>query len=350
MTVFSKVVTGLKHRIPASDAASTTSSSSSSSSQLDVIVTPRARTKDVANSRPVAPDLRRFSDFMNPFPEVAPGGYTKYYQARAAAATDPTGSGSRPSQYALPSLCELNQRPPLGSSANRARPPPIQTTGLRTSGSGSRSARKHQQKKAAAVGPVQPLASIPEAAAEQASHRARASANQSHGLGGNSPQASLRRRKGRLLRTPSVERDFASVAHTSISGVASTPRREREGSEASGVTTLGRAGSTSSSQSSASHRSSPSSSSSTDSHSDGLLTPDDSLELSHAPSAFVYGEEVYQPRPKRVTLDKGKGLGFGMGGGMGLAGLGVGLGDWEPFERPDSRSTYRTARTHFDDI
>lgn len=40
----------------------------------------RFRRRDARNSQP--PELRRWSDFMNPFPHVELGGYTRYYQSR----------------------------------------------------------------------------------------------------------------------------------------------------------------------------------------------------------------------------------------------------------------------------
>ncbi|KAJ2919728.1 hypothetical protein MD484_g707, partial [Candolleomyces efflorescens] len=76
MTVFSKVVTGVKRR-----GKVTVANEAGSSSQ----VTQHAQLRENSQLTTVAPDLRRFSDFMNPFPAVSPGGYTKYYQAKAKA-------------------------------------------------------------------------------------------------------------------------------------------------------------------------------------------------------------------------------------------------------------------------
>ncbi|TEB25476.1 hypothetical protein FA13DRAFT_1157013 [Coprinellus micaceus] len=346
MTVFSKVVTGVKKRIPTSnsnsadndEAASLAPGSIASQSAGSSSTTQRRQTH---KQSPVAPDLRRFSGFMNPFPNVQPGGYTKYYQARAAAAagggSDASSGGSGPSPYALPSLCELNQRPPPPSSR---RPPSIQTSGLQGRGasksrsSGSGSSSRSQKTVSNSHVASSPLTAIPETSSEQESLRAHTSHSRSHSARTSSsqPLSPLKRRKGRMLRTPSVEKDFAA---------AGSPT----------VTSLGRAPSGSSSKSrSSSHRSCPSTDShSTDTSLEYPQTPEDAspvvlLPTTLPPSAFKFSD----PYANYKTRDSGISMGLGLGVGVGLGFTGD--GDWEPFERPDSRSTYRTARTHFDDF
>lgn len=277
MTVFSKVVTGVKRRGKVANEAG-------SSSQVTQL-------RENSPVTTVAPDLRRFSDFMNPFPSVSPGGYTKYYQAKAKA--DPGSS-----QFALPPLCELNQRPPAPR-----RPPAIQTSGLAT---------KHRSSRKVTSG-SKTLESIPESASDPHSAHSHEGRGQDDG-----PQGSLRRRKRRVLRTPSVERDFAQHALLDVHP------------------TLGRAASTSSQSSSSTSAHSPSHSSScdasTDSHSSNQSSPSSEfprtpVDNAPLPRAYLFHDPFDQ---KGLKIQHPQ--------------------DWEPYERPDSRSTYRTARTHFDDI
>ncbi|RXW23214.1 hypothetical protein EST38_g2652 [Candolleomyces aberdarensis] len=162
MTVFSKVVTGVKRRGKVANEAG-------SSSQVTL-------SRDNSSVTTMAPDLRRFSDFMNPFPAVSPGGYTKYYQAKAKA--DPGAS-----QFALPPLCELNQRPP----ASR-RPPAIQTSGLSTK---HRSSRKTSGSNT--------LASIPESALDPQTPHSHEGRGQDDGPQGGSL------RRPRSLRRSSLD-------------------------------------------------------------------------------------------------------------------------------------------------
>lgn len=381
---------------------------------------------------------------MNPFPAIQPGGYTKYYQARAAAASAAAASSSssfhssssssqqdqsasavpgagayhsqvngRGSQYyALPSLCELNQRPPphgghsTGLSSNqqaRIRSPPSVTAQQQSRlGVSGRKGKKGTSSHGAGTSHG-PLASIPEAGPrlDGSSHKLRvkgfdgastAGRDGQDSAEGKGPMASLRRKKRQLLRTPSIERDFGgqnNAGEQGRLGVLSSfggSQQDAEGEERLNAlradrrkvkvkgdlvevrqkkgdvdSKLGRNLSASSAQSTksskstkssvSSHRSTPSSSSSCgdssmDSHTSGsveeeLFTPDSSIELPQPPSAFACGGMYHGSYRVQGATTAVKGLsGYSGIVGRGENGIGQGLGDWEPFERPDSRSTY----------
>lgn len=146
------------------------------------------------------PDLRRFSDFENPFPRVSPGGYTKYYEEHGVPKPRPLPAGtlasassstiviSAPKPRVLPSTLSIptppSQSSPSSSSYSQSSPSLI---------SASRKGRRT-------------LSIIREGSASSI-----ASSPSMHMLNlSNTP--SLRRRRARLLRTPSVELHFPATA------------------------------------------------------------------------------------------------------------------------------------------
>ncbi|TFK29525.1 hypothetical protein FA15DRAFT_347584 [Coprinopsis marcescibilis] len=279
MAVLTKVASGMKRRIP----------SSTGGAQQ---VAPRQQ-------HPVsqAPDLKRWSDFMNPFPPVGPGGYTKYYKSKNGAPTN--------LHFQLPPLCHINY-----FTSPQPKPSPKAP---------SQSSRKFHSRPD--KGNLHKLTSIPESTLEIPDLQAPQSPTSTI----QSPGGSLRRRKRRLLRTPSIEREFADARALFAS-----------------QTDLGRSGSTSSSHSSTTQRTHLSSSSDSDdlnfsptsTESDMPLTPrDDSIQNDHhfnylTTDPYVKRRDVYE----------------------GVLGEGGEEEGYHSFQRPESWATYRTARSQFSEV
>lgn len=142
--------------------------------------------------RTLPPDLTRWSDFEDPFPSVSVGGYIRYYRSRA-------NSVKEPSHIPTPSLCCT----PPSSSYDVVVVP---TAPLFPSCSSAASSTKHMEKLAVvAEAQVSPETLSP------AINRASPACTSSSPT--TLPRVnSLRRKRRRLLRTPSIERDFAVAA------------------------------------------------------------------------------------------------------------------------------------------
>lgn len=138
----------------------------------------------------IAPDLLRWSDFLNPFPPVASGGYTRYYAIRA-----PEDANARTPEY-----CPLLSHYPESSSSSAPReilitskpslfnfPPPLPPASLPQNRS---------------------LSIIHEASMESMIPIKLSNSSASE----LSTPLSLRRKRRQLLRTPSIERDFANIS------------------------------------------------------------------------------------------------------------------------------------------
>lgn len=193
----------------------------------------RFRRRDARNSQP--PELRRWSDFLSPFPHVELGGYTRYYRtrglladrSRTVASPDPTESKQLTS--ALPSLPHsVSQRrlrkrvkpkaitPPTRKSGQlSAAPSPasspspaIPSPGIEaTISSSTASCSLHHQKSASTlvVIPEEPVAPVKTGKRRRSSTRA----NNSESSGGSL------RRKRRILRMASAEYDTLRNAYLS---------------------------------------------------------------------------------------------------------------------------------------
>ena len=233
-----------------------------------------------------APDLVRWCDLDNPFPSVAFGGYSRYYRARCLSDCGPT-----------PSYCPvLSQYPEASSSKAPARKPLFITP------------------------PIRSLTIIHEASKESMSPRRLR--NLSIATVEESPK-SLRRTKGRILRTPSIERDFAEHARQ-LFAPAMSIRRESSSSTTSSTDTS--SNDLPSSQASSSSESlSHSSSSQFDSNvTDSPITPTTSIG-SGEDNAWIYSDgECYPTLTAKSELCPPV--------------------DTTP-KRPDSRASFMTAKS-----
>ncbi|KAF8153164.1 hypothetical protein B0H34DRAFT_677349 [Crassisporium funariophilum] len=224
-----------------------------------------------------APDLVRWSDFANPFKPVSPGGYTKYYQAF-----------TRPESSSSPSYCPFLSQCPESSSSREAPPP---------------------QSPLFFSLPKRRLNVIREASLETMAPK------KPRNLTISTNVTPLRRRRRRLLRTPSIERDFGlSPKHLFASDASSSGHSAR-----SSMDTASSHGSRSSSQASSDSHSSQSDAN----HSEFPLTPTTSVESGDEHEVFSGG----------VLFKKGS-------------------GEIRPelVERPDSWASYCTARNTLYDI
>ncbi|KAF9045600.1 hypothetical protein BJ165DRAFT_1528452 [Panaeolus papilionaceus] len=172
----------------------------SSAPELSIPMLPEAPKVDVA------PALVRWDDFSRPFPPVSSGGYTKYYKTRMTTHDFPS------SPPATPYLCQS--------------PEPSTSTSTITS-------RIKPQPQRPAQSPLFPLSSLSVSQQKRCLSIIRESSAESMNIKrpffltitttttpAPSP-ASLRRRKRRLLRTPSIERDFAVQAKRLFGSLAS---------------------------------------------------------------------------------------------------------------------------------
>ncbi|KAH6910633.1 hypothetical protein BKA70DRAFT_1220532 [Coprinopsis sp. MPI-PUGE-AT-0042] len=169
---FNDLVSSVKRRIP-------TRSSSQKVQQR--------QEKPQASAVPQAPDLRRLSDFVNPFPHVGYGGYTKYYQA---------------TQADFPAIWSLNnmhapQKQPQQQQPPPPPPPPSKPYRTSTRGSFSTSTRTGHPRN-------RRLSDIPEAPSEAVTPSP--SSNQLRIAHSTSSQQSktLRRSERRVIRSTSV--------------------------------------------------------------------------------------------------------------------------------------------------
>ncbi|KAF8065098.1 hypothetical protein FPV67DRAFT_169641 [Lyophyllum atratum] len=242
------------------------------------------------------PDLRRWSDFMNPFPHVSPGGYRLYYEThgmpepKALPTHDPASVSSprhptprpRRQNASSPSSC------PSSSSIVQPAPSgvPVPFPPSLPESSKTPSSRRQDVKNT-----TRTLSIIPETSTGTPNVRIPALSNTS----------SLRRRRRRLLRTPSVERDFPSRAPT----IASIRTADLDGF---------------SSESVQSHESN-----SSQSHIYSVDTPPTTVE-------GLGDEDLSSP----VSAKDG-------------AEYDDDDDDRDLYERPDSRSSYCTARSGFSD-
>jgi hypothetical protein len=158
-----------------------------------VVAVPSSPPLQPENQRPkrtLPPDLTRWSDFEDPFPSVSVGGYIRYYRSRS-------NSVKEPSHIPTPSLCCT----PPSSQSDAVVP----TAPLFPSCSSAASSTKHMEK----------LVVVPQA--EVSSETLSPAINRASPACASSPTTlprvnSLRRKRRRLLRTPSIERDFAVSA------------------------------------------------------------------------------------------------------------------------------------------
>ena len=179
------------------------------------------------------PDLRRWSDFENPFPSVSPGGYRRYYQTQARTpgpgaspravtpTPDPTSSSAgalakglrrhtgqdTPYGHTCPPtpvddpLIFLNVGIPVSASTSTST---LWSSPSRPSSSGS---TRHKGKNRQGLGTVPECDRHANTSAFHMTYPARLHPTLSASSTGSSYR--LRRRRGRLLRTPSVIRGFA---------------------------------------------------------------------------------------------------------------------------------------------
>lgn len=179
------------------------------------------------------PDLRRWSDFLNPFPSVSPGGYKRYYQKREGLASSnsrrsiPLSPLSQP-QYILetqkpeqhPKYTEqssiTHQRNPVQPSrtspnvASRRSPPPSPplTPAKRSTSSGRReNAGRSIRLSTIHEGSIPKPSSYDRRLSQPARQKIASSESNTD------TRFRLRRRQWRLLRTPSIIKDFASESN-----------------------------------------------------------------------------------------------------------------------------------------
>ncbi|EAU84043.2 hypothetical protein CC1G_12483 [Coprinopsis cinerea okayama7 len=340
MAVLAKVASGVKRRIPAPKPSQPALNAH----------------QNKPPPVPQAPDLRRWSDFMNPFPPVGPGGYTKYYKSRKGGAG---GDLESQLQFQLPELCRLNYAIPPPPRSIPPVPPtrPQRPTVSTTTTTTTKTTTHPRSDKATNNLRHRKLSSIAESTSETTlagSSESPATATASTTTACTPVRRSLRRQKRRLLRTPSIERDFGS--HAGGLFASQTGTLDRSGSAFSSRTSSEEGGASSASSSSDDH------SSPTSTDSDMPLTPRDEITV------VVAGNE--KKKKNRYGYHEGGGGAQGqlvakkqvmvMVGG-GYQGVRVDHGDdddgeWEdlepvyPFQRPDSRSTYRTARSEFSEL
>lgn len=283
---------------------------------------------------------------MNPFPPVCPGGYTKYYKSR-----DKPDSMTMQLQ-ALPELCRLNNLPPpprhtttatISSSPPapkpKAGPSSRQEPSLSRQDRSSRTARRKlssiQESRFEA-----PLVTPSFASAitqSPSGHAASVSVQ---------PKRSLRRTKRRILRTPSIQLEFqpcgGHVERMHDDDDDNETEQVQVGSAASRH--LDRSGSTSTSSSShfssSTYRSqSTTSSSPTSTDSDMPRTPKDRWPRAHD---IPFRKEEEEEMPPRYGIPE---LTDGYESDDSEDGY-----DYDPLRRPDSWSSYRTARSQFSEL
>ena len=193
--------------------------------------------------RTLPPDLTRWSDFEDPFPSVSVGGYIRFYRARA-------NSVEEPSHIPTPSLCCT---PPSSQSNTVVPTAPL----FPSCSSAASSSTKHMEKLVVATEAEVSLETL-----SPAINRASPTCTSSPTT---LPRVnSLRRKRRQLLRTPSIERDFAvsarqlfashislSLSTTSSSDPSHSPSSVDSNSsgEESPLTSLSRSSSSSSSAS-----------------------------------------------------------------------------------------------------
>lgn len=145
------------------------------------------------------PDLRRFSDFDNPFPRVSPGGYTRYYE-----------------KHGMPEPRLPAEALPTASSSTLVISTPIPRGSSRKSSSLSMPSSPSQSSSFSSQSSP-PFTSVKRKRARTLSIVHEGSAGSitcSPSIGTRSPPntPSLRRRRARLFHTPSVERHFPATA------------------------------------------------------------------------------------------------------------------------------------------
>lgn len=275
--------------------------------------------------RTLPPDLQRWSDFEDPFPSVSVGGYIRYYRSRA-------NSVKEPSHISIPSLCCA---PPPSSLSDSAVVVPTAPLFPSCSSSAASSPTKHMEK----------LADIAEA--KVSSETLSPAITRASPACNSSPPPlprvnSLRRKRRRLLRTPSIERDFAVSArqlfasHISLSlstSSSSDPHYPTSHSvdsncssgEESPLTPLSRSSSSASASSSSASAKSPTTPSSEKPPVTVVVGVDDPTTLLMTPDAEEKGDHA------RLDVDVDVDL-------LALAG------------RPDTWASYYTALSDFDDI
>ncbi|KAF8741053.1 hypothetical protein AX14_005956 [Amanita brunnescens Koide BX004] len=193
----------------------------------------RFRRRDARNSQP--PELRRWSDFMNPFPHVELGGYTRYYRTRglladcslAMAFPDPTESKQltstlphgvsqrrlqkkvKPKGVIPPTRVsgQSSTAPTLSSSPSSA----ISSPGIDTTiSSSTTSCSLYHQKSRSTLIVVPEESAVPVKIGKRRRSSPRAQNSES-------PRASLRRKR-RILRMASTEYD--TLRNTYLSAIA----------------------------------------------------------------------------------------------------------------------------------
>ncbi|PFH53458.1 hypothetical protein AMATHDRAFT_45344 [Amanita thiersii Skay4041] len=199
----------------------------------------RFRRTDARHSQP--PELRRWSDFMNPFPHVEPGGYTKYYRSRGLLDADvqfatPTALTASMSTQSAPTPSTTKRQHSTKARVNPLSSPDQSSATLMTWTSSSTTSapsldgpsiststvslsRSHASKKTLMVIREESLVSMKSGKRCRGALHTKSISERSAG----SSTASLRRRKRRMLRAPSMERDLHSD-HTSFSIAGSLTR------------------------------------------------------------------------------------------------------------------------------
>ncbi|KJA25316.1 hypothetical protein HYPSUDRAFT_37814 [Hypholoma sublateritium FD-334 SS-4] len=225
------------------------------------------------------PDLVRWCDFADPFPLIAPGGYARYYASVG------------------PKIAEAPHYCPLLSQCSdnlSVRETPRQTPLFPQP-------------------PARTLGTIREASVESMTPKRPISLTVS-----TSAPTSLRRQHRRLLRTPSIERDFAVYGRHFLSSTAS-----RTG-----------AGATPPGSHSSAHLDSPTahsrSASSDSAHSESIYTDSAHSEYPVTPSTSIDSDDEFGDNMFARVLYKDDGMD-------------------ELLQRPDSRTSFSTAKSGFSD-
>lgn len=225
------------------------------------------------------PDLVRWCDFTDPFPLVAPGGYARYYAAVGPKIAEAPHYCPLLSQCSDNlSVCEMPRQTPLFAQP-----------------------------------PTRSLGTILEASMESMNYKHPISLTISTGT-----PTSLRRQHRRLLRTPSIERDFAVYGRHFLS---STTSRIGSGAIPSGSHSSTHIHSPSAHSRSTSSDSTHSESNHTDSaHSEYPVTPSTSIDSDDEFGDNMFARVLY----KDDCMD-------------------------DLIQRPDSRTSFSTAKSGFSD-
>lgn len=222
------------------------------------------------------PDLVRWCDFADPFPLIAPGGYARYYASVG------------PKIAEAPHYCPLLSQCSDSNLSVRETP---------------------RQVPLFSQPPARTLGTIREASMESMTPKRPMSLTVS-----TSAPTSLRRQHRRLLRTPSIERDFAVYGHHFLSstGLGATPPGSHSSAHLHSPSAHSRSASSDSAHSESNHTESA--------HSEYPVTPSTSVDSDDEFGDNMFARVLY----KHDCMD-------------------------ELLQRPDSRTSFSTAKSGFSD-